>query len=596
VTDAHTGSPLGGASVVVHTTWQGNPLDLVATTAGDGSYGITGPAGTWPADFSLAGYVTDSHAVTITAGVTTPGVDAQLHRLQPHAQLDGGPFTFILTPARTGHGTLTLSNPGGHENLAFTVNERSSSLANAPTTAPSRIETSGRTSTDSRTRPSGFVPTAVKPSISGDPSLVLMDVLPWDSDAIQQTLAANGVPFDVAGSAEFVSLDFTSYHAIYIGNDQPQSFYDAYLANFDKFAAYVNQGGFLWFGSAAFGFQDGNLDGVALPGGLIVHGPVYEEQNGVDAPDHPLMAGVPDPFSGSSASHVTFADLPAGATAVAHGLSSGEPTLVDYDLGAGHVVAVGQPVEFGLANGEDTGLILQNGVPFAESFEPFVDLPWLSVTPSSGSVAPDGATNLDVLVDSSGLTPGVYQARVVIRTNDPDHASFSVPVTLIVPAYQQGIDAGTGSYVDPQTGDSYAADQALSAGSFGYVGPSSIRSTGADIAGTDRDPLYQDLRSGMIAYRFSVPNGTYRVDLSFAELQLNKAGARVFSVSLEGSAVLTNFDVFAAAGGRYVALDRSFVVDVTDGVLDISFAGQRGDSPIVNAILVTEMPPGSPGG
>ena len=49
VTDAHTGEPLGGVSVVVHASFQGNPLDLTATTAGDGSYSVTGPAGTWPA-------------------------------------------------------------------------------------------------------------------------------------------------------------------------------------------------------------------------------------------------------------------------------------------------------------------------------------------------------------------------------------------------------------------------------------------------------------------------------------------------------------------------------------------------------------------
>jgi hypothetical protein len=99
----------------------------------------------------------------------------------------------------------------------------------------------------------------------------------------------------------------------------------------------------------------------------------------------------------------------------------------------------------------------------------------------------------------------------------------------------------------------------------------------------------------MTAYRFNVPNGTYKVDLSFAEIVLKKAGGRVFNVSLEGSPVLANLDVFAVAGGRNVALDRSFFVTVTDGILDVGFAAQRGDAPIVNAILVTEMPPGSPG-
>ena len=36
------------------------------------------------------------------------------------------------------------------------------------------------------------------------------------------------------------------------------------------------------------------------------------------------------------------------------------------------------------------------------------------------------------------------------------------------------------------------------------------------------------------------------------------------------------------------------LVEVTDGVLDLSFVAQRGDDPIINGILVTEIPLGSP--
>lgn len=587
LTDAHSGEPLVGADVVVHTQWQGSDLDLSAITADDGTYSVTGPAGTWPADFSMAGYVGVSQDVTIVAGVTSHGADAQLHRLQPHAELDGGPFVFELTPGRTGHGTLTLSNPGGHEDLEFEVVER---LGGPAAAGAGAAGVAGNAS--SMARPAGHTGIRVRPSIAGDPSLVLMDFLPWDSDAIQQVLDANGVPYDVGGSAEIESLDFSAYHAIYIGNDQPQSFYDAYLANFDKFEAYVEQGGFLWFGAAAFGFQDGNLDGVALPGGLVVGGPIFEFENALSAPDHPLVAGVPDPFTGDAASHVTFSNVPAGATIVATGVDSGEPTLVDYDLGAGHLVAVGQPVEFGFAVGWELALILENGVPYAESFAPVTDIPWLTSTPATGTVAPDGSIEIDVAVDSTGLEPGVYGARLIVRTNDPDNTSFSVPVVLVVPAYQQGIDAGIGSFTDPDTGVVYVGDRAYTAGGFGYFGSSSTRATGADIIGTDRDPLYADLRTGMSAYRFTVPDGTYRVDLSFAELLYQRAGARVFSVSIEGQSVLANLDVYAAAGGRNVALDRTFLVEVTDGVLDITFAAQRGDKPIVNGILVTEVPEG----
>ena len=53
---------------------------------------------------------------------------------------------------------------------------------------------------------------------------------------------------------------------------------------------------------------------------------------------------------------------------------------------------------------------------------------------------------------------------------------------------------------------SFALDQAYTVGGFGYVGASSVRSTKQDIAGTDRDPLYQDLRTAMSGYSFTVPN------------------------------------------------------------------------------------------
>jgi hypothetical protein len=182
----------------------------------------------------------------------------------------------------------------------------------------------------------------------------------------------------------------------------------------------------------------------------------------------------------------------------------------------------------------------------------------------------------------------------VIGTNDPANSFIQVPVTLVVPSYQQGVNAGGPAYVD-DAGTPFAADQAFTMDGFGFVGTSSTRSTRSAIDGTADDPLYQDLRTGMTGYSFTVAEGTYRVDLAFAEIVARKAGARVFSVTIEGQTVEANLDVLDAAGGRNTALDRSFLVEVTDGTLDIGFTAQRGDAPIVNAILVTEMPGGSPG-
>ena len=114
------------------------------------------------------------------------------------------------------------------------------------------------------------------------------------------------------------------------------------------------------------------------------------------------------------------------------------------------------------------------------------------------------------------------------------------------------------------------------------------------IAGTTDQGLFQDQRDDMDGYRFDVPNGTYQVDLHFAELQRDTVDRRRFEVSIEGDQVLPNLDVFDEAGGRYVALTRTFVVTVEDGHLDIGFDELDGH-PIINAILVTGLPEGAPG-
>ncbi|WP_420597535.1 NPCBM/NEW2 domain-containing protein [Deinococcus sp.] len=78
--------------------------------------------------------------------------------------------------------------------------------------------------------------------------------------------------------------------------------------------------------------------------------------------------------------------------------------------------------------------------------------------------------------------------------------------------------------------------------------------------------------AGQTAFEFKVPvpNGPYQVKLHFAELN-KTAGQRVFDVKLENQAVLSNFDLFTAAGGAQRPLVRSFPVTVGDNLLNIAF-------------------------
>ena len=89
------------------------------------------------------------------------------------------------------------------------------------------------------------------------------------------------------------------------------------------------------------------------------------------------------------------------------------------------------------------------------------------------------------------------------------------------------------------------------------------------ISGTTEDTLYQSERYGTYRYEIPVSNATYSILLHFAEVYHNAAGARVFNLSVEGQAILSDFDLFTMAGhdGAYEELVEN--IAVTDGVLTI---------------------------
>ena len=92
---------------------------------------------------------------------------------------------------------------------------------------------------------------------------------------------------------------------------------------------------------------------------------------------------------------------------------------------------------------------------------------------------------------------------------------------------------------------------------------------------------------GAKAFGFAVPvnNGYYRVRLHFAELNKTAAGTRLFDVRLENTTVLSNFDVWAQAGGIDKAIVREFPVRITDGVVNVDFM-KRVENAKISAIEI----------
>jgi len=115
----------------------------------------------------------------------------------------------------------------------------------------------------------------------------------------------------------------------------------------------------------------------------------------------------------------------------------------------------------------------------------------------------------------------------------------------------------------------------LWAADFGFDG-GSVSLMSGPVAGTSDPALYQAGRlapdSGVLHYNFPVSNGTYHVDLYFAELASDdyRVGGRVFNVVLEGTQFLNNFDVFATVGAGK-ALIKGAEVTVTNGAVNLEF-------------------------
>ncbi len=136
----------------------------------------------------------------------------------------------------------------------------------------------------------------------------------------------------------------------------------------------------------------------------------------------------------------------------------------------------------------------------------------------------------------------------------------------------------------------FVADTDFSGGSTASV------SNAIDTSGVSNpapQAVYQSNRYGNFTYTIPglTANSSYTVRLHFAEEYWTTAGKRVFNVNINGTQVLTNFDIFATAGGEYKAVVEQFSATATgSGTIAIQFVTVT-DNAQVNGIEV--LAPGS---
>ena len=159
------------------------------------------------------------------------------------------------------------------------------------------------------------------------------------------------------------------------------------------------------------------------------------------------------------------------------------------------------------------------------------------------------------------------------------------------PAALYRVNCGATEPYKDSAGNEWLADQEFAqGGKWGALNGMTVdrRPAGlSEIENTADDVIYLTERYSMQGYRFDVPNGRYLVRLHFAETYegITGEGMRLFSVEAEGKTVLKDLDVYKEAEGRNKAIVRTFVAEVSDGTLDITFVPNV-QNPEVNGIEV----------
>ena len=74
------------------------------------------------------------------------------------------------------------------------------------------------------------------------------------------------------------------------------------------------------------------------------------------------------------------------------------------------------------------------------------NVPWLSVSPASGTTAPAASTTVTVSFDSAGLPAGTYTANLCIDSNDPDPGQGNGMAMVVVPVELVVADTGPGMH------------------------------------------------------------------------------------------------------------------------------------------------------
>ncbi len=221
---------------------------------------------------------------------------------------------------------------------------------------------------------------------------------------------------------------------------------------------------------------------------------------------------------------------------------------------------------------------------------------------------------------SGATTYNIYRATVsggegatplTVGVTSPSYADTATNDGI---TYYYTVAAVDGAGTSAQSGEAYAAattsstEVAINCGSstaygnfiadtdFSGGATSSVTTTitTTGVANPAPDSVYKSNHYGAVTY--TIPNltagATYTTRLHFAEEYWTASNSRLFDITLDGIQVLTNFDIFAVAGGEYIANIQQFTTTANSSGQVVIVLKSVKDNAQVNGIEVIPVTAG----